>query len=357
MEVLMAREFVTDCEGPISKNDNAFELAGHFIPDGERIFSIISRYDDILSDIIKRQGYQAGDTLRLIVPFLKAFGATEEEIRKFSRNNLILLKGAKETLSRIRMMMEAFIVSTSYSPYIDALCDVLGFPRDRVYCTSLEIDRYFFKENEISWLKDRAAEIAEMEVPEIPENARSIDDLSPETRRTVERLDEIFFSIIPSMETGRILEEIKCTGGNEKARAIEATLSRTGLSLKDVMYVGDSITDCKAMSLVRENGGLSISFNGNSYAIGDAEVAVISENTGVIYLLARAFNAGGKKEVLSIVERWDEISSSPLGEEFGGSNIGEALAFRITDENRGQITKNSEEFRKKVRGEKIGSLG
>ncbi|HOQ19948.1 MAG TPA: energy-converting hydrogenase A, subunit R, partial [Methanothermobacter sp.] len=30
----MRKLFVTDCEGPISLNDNAFELASHFIPDG-----------------------------------------------------------------------------------------------------------------------------------------------------------------------------------------------------------------------------------------------------------------------------------------------------------------------------------
>ncbi|RLA85280.1 MAG: energy-converting hydrogenase A, subunit R, partial [Deltaproteobacteria bacterium] len=68
------RVFVTDCEGPISKNDNAFELCCHFIPEGEKFFSLLSRYDDYLAYVEKREGYKAGDTLRLIVPFLIAFG-------------------------------------------------------------------------------------------------------------------------------------------------------------------------------------------------------------------------------------------------------------------------------------------
>ena len=66
--------FITDCEGPISKNDNAFELTCHFIPDGDRFFTLISRYDDIQADIVKRPGYKPGDTLKLILPFLKAYG-------------------------------------------------------------------------------------------------------------------------------------------------------------------------------------------------------------------------------------------------------------------------------------------
>ncbi|MFQ6074292.1 MAG: hypothetical protein ACE5KC_03635, partial [Candidatus Bathyarchaeia archaeon] len=67
------RVFISDCEGPISKNDNAFELATHFIPEGDSFFTLISRYDDILADIVKKPGYKAGDTLKLILPFLKAY--------------------------------------------------------------------------------------------------------------------------------------------------------------------------------------------------------------------------------------------------------------------------------------------
>ncbi len=29
--------YLTDCEGPISKNDNAFELAEHFVPEGGKL--------------------------------------------------------------------------------------------------------------------------------------------------------------------------------------------------------------------------------------------------------------------------------------------------------------------------------
>jgi len=67
------RLFVTDCEGPLSKNDNAYELAEHFMPDGARFFAIVSKYDDVQADVVERHGYKAGDTLRLILPFLKAY--------------------------------------------------------------------------------------------------------------------------------------------------------------------------------------------------------------------------------------------------------------------------------------------
>ena len=52
------RVFVSDCEGPISKNDNAFELARNIISDGAHFFTLISKYDDVLADIVKKKGLE-----------------------------------------------------------------------------------------------------------------------------------------------------------------------------------------------------------------------------------------------------------------------------------------------------------
>ena len=56
------RIYVTDCEGPLTRNDNAQEIAAHFIPDGADLFARLSRYDDFLADVVRRPGYNAGDT-------------------------------------------------------------------------------------------------------------------------------------------------------------------------------------------------------------------------------------------------------------------------------------------------------
>jgi len=99
------RIFVTDCEGPISKNDNAFELTTYFVPNGDQFFALISKYDDVLADVVKKPGYKAGDTLRLILPFLKAYGATNEKIREYSSKNVLLVPGARDTLQFVRNLM------------------------------------------------------------------------------------------------------------------------------------------------------------------------------------------------------------------------------------------------------------
>jgi len=170
----LKRVFVSDCEGPISKNDNAYELTEHFVPEGNRLFSIISRYDDVLADVIKRPGYNAGDTLKLILPFLKAYGLTDQLMKEFSAQNLLLIAGTKETLKHIIDIAEAFIVSTSYEHYISALCDFVGFPFENTFCTRLNIDKYGLTAEETQELKFIAQEIATMRIIAFPPAAKTL---------------------------------------------------------------------------------------------------------------------------------------------------------------------------------------
>ena len=60
---MFEKSFITDCEGPLTLNDNAYELANNFIEDGGNLFKILSLYDDYLVDIVKKENYKAGNTL------------------------------------------------------------------------------------------------------------------------------------------------------------------------------------------------------------------------------------------------------------------------------------------------------
>ena len=94
----MKKIFVSDCEGPISKNDNAFEIVAHFVPNGDKLFTLISKYDDVLVDVVKKKDYSAGGTLKLVLPFLKAYNVTDKQMQEFSRQNLIFIADTKDTL-------------------------------------------------------------------------------------------------------------------------------------------------------------------------------------------------------------------------------------------------------------------
>jgi energy-converting hydrogenase A subunit R len=347
--------FVTDCEGPISKNDNAMELTASVIPEGARFFALLSKYDDFLADVERRPGYKAGDTLRLILPFLKAFGATDKGIEKFSRANILLMPGAAETLRLVRERMPAFIISTSYEPYIRALCAVIDFPFEATYCTKLALDRYPLPETEKNYLRRWAGEIAKMPMIEWGERAAGIGDLSDSGKKVVQRLNQIFWKDLAEMQIGRVLAEVDPVGGEAKAAAVRAILARTGAEIAEVMYVGDSITDVQALEMVKRGGGLALSFNG----IKGAQVACLGRSTGIISICAQLFASGGRQRVLTLLPQWGREVLRAAGVEEG------QLALLAPDDEIGEITpdnqvrwiERSQEFRKQVRGIRIGSLG
>jgi energy-converting hydrogenase A subunit R len=358
------RAFISDCEGPISINDNAFEITSRFVPDGDRLFTVISRYDDVLAYVLKRPKYKAGDTLKLILPFLKAYDVTDHVMREYSEQNVILIRNAKDTLQFVSNLTNAFLVSTSYEHYVKALCKGLDFPYENTYCTQLSIDKYHITEEEKTELKKSSREIAEMSIIETPSEVESLDDFSEMHRRSIQRLDEIFWRELANMESGKIFHEVNPVGGKEKAEAVKNVAQRLGIELANVMYVGDSITDVEAFRLVKENGGLAVSFNGNRYAVRNAEIAVLSENSVVTAILADVFFRYDKRQLLGLVKNWipEALKKSPVNPALLKSVFQlypESLpkVKIITGEDIGVLAEESTKFRKKIRGEAIGRLG
>jgi energy-converting hydrogenase A subunit R len=358
------RLFITDCEGPISKNDNALETLSHYVPQGDRLFTIVSRYDDVLSDVMRRPDYDAGDTLKLVLPFLKAYDVTDEKIRQFSARNLVLIAHVEDSLRHLRSIAPAYIVSTSFEHYIRALCKALEFPFEKTYCTKLNLDAYTVTSDERDRLRKFGCEIAQLPMFESSAETKSLKDLPEEAQTTIRRLDDIFWKNIATMPIGRIYSEVNPVGGREKAEAIKEITGKECVALKDTMYVGDSMTDEEAFKFVKENGGLAVSFNGNQYAVRNAEIALLSEDGLTTALIADVFVRFGKTETLDLVANWNretlENSSvnENLRERFLKLHPQELPKARIvTRENMKDLAKESSEFRKKVRGEAIGRLG
>ena len=361
----MKHVFISDCEGPISKNDNAFEITARFVPNGDKLFTVISKYDDVLADVLKKPDYSAGSTLKLIVPFLKAYDVTDGQMEEFSAQNLILIANSKDTLQHTRAVASAFIVSTSYEQYIKALCKTLAFPYANTYCTKLSLDKYVITEQEKTRLRKISKEIAQMQMIAIPPAAKTIEDFSTADQKTIERLDTIFWSEIAGMDLGRIFSEVTTVGGSQKAAAIENAVTKLHALMENVMYVGDSITDVEAFQLVRDNGGLTVSFNGNNYAVRNAEIAVLSENSLITAVIADVFCRQGKHAALNLVENWNlqslerngVVSLSLLDHLFTLYPQTLPKVQIVTAKNMESLVKESSEFRKMVRGEAVGRLG
>jgi energy-converting hydrogenase A subunit R len=276
----------------------------------------------------------------------------------------MLIPAAKEMLEFIRCLMPAYIVSTSYQQYVCALCDAINFPFENVYCTLLDLDKHEITDDEKTELKQLSREIVQLPALEIPPYAQSLNDFPSRMQKTVKRLDEIFWDQILSMRIGKMLFEVNPIGGREKAAAIKDILLNLKGRPQNVMYVGDSITDVSAFKLVRDAGGLTVSFNGNAYAVREAEVAVLSKNAAITAVLANMFIETEKESLLNTVKNWKssefrKFYLKRLGKRFStGTSRGEFPRVKVvTESNLKKLASDSAEFRKKLRGETIGKLG
>jgi energy-converting hydrogenase A subunit R len=335
---MLSRVYVSDCEGPITKNDNAFEITAKFVPNGDKFFSIMSKYDDVLADVFKKPGYNAGDTLKLILSFLKAHDVTNQKMKDFSGEKIKIIPKAGLALNNIRHSYDdrAFIVSTSYEHYINALCNTIDFPVGNTYSTKVNIDKYGMTADEKIELQKLTKEISSMPMMNIPDS-NVFSDFSEEDKKNIERLDEIVWKVIPGLSVGKVLKEVKPVGGHEKANAVKDIVAKLKTDTSQVMYVGDSITDAEAFKLVNKYGGVAVSFNGNRYAVNTADLGIMAEDAGPVEKLAYAFKTGGRKEAMQYAPKF-------------GFTV-------LKEENKASFAEESNKFRKTVRTEEIGRLG
>jgi predicted HAD superfamily phosphohydrolase len=361
-----ALHLATDCEGPLALNDNAFELCRDFLgPQGGRFFQLVSRYDDCLADVLKRPDYQAGCTLKLILPFLKARGLTNAQVEAYSQQHLALTPGAAEAYRFLHgLALPIFMVSTSYQQFVGAVGDRLGFDPARLFCTELDLDRYSLAPGEAEELARLQAEILAAPDLQWPAHAKKWEDLPAATQETINRFDAIFWERLAAMDIGALLREVNLIGAAEKARAVEQGLAESGLTLKDTIYVGDSITDVQAFKKVRGGGGVALSFNGNRYAIEAAELVVVSNSAWSVALLCSVFRLWGKEGLLELASpetkdksRYLVLPEAEIETIMPGLNGRQVNLYLSNHPKLEAVIKESETMRRRLRGDAVGALG
>ncbi len=258
-----------DLEGPLSPQDNAYEVM-KLIKNGDKIFEVISRYDDILT-IEGRKGYEPGDTLKLIVPFLLYHDITEEDIKNVS-NKAKLVKGAKKTISYLKRKYEVCIISTSYEQHALNIAKKLNVERENVACTKLRLDYYrdLYKNKDLSFIEKVEKRILEM-YPNVD----------------VKYLDNFFFVEVKE-HLKEIFEEVTVVGGSRKVDAMKNFAEKKGVRIDRIAVIGDSITDYKMLDEIKDKG-LAIAFNANEYALPYATVGLASIDLRYIVPLIEGF--------------------------------------------------------------------
>lgn len=348
---MFEKSFITDCEGPLTLNDNAFELAAKFIENGDELFKILSLYDDYLADVVKKENYKAGNTLKLILPFFVCEKLKNNDMVDFSQKNIYSVNDSKLLLKYLKESMNTYIVSTSYGQYIEAVSNYMEVPFENTFYTNVDVDGLSLNEDEIKKIKEFKKMIL-----------KNPDDY--------ELFDDIFYTQIAEMDIYDKIKSIEVVGGQGKKLAIDEIIARDKIDVNNMLYIGDSITDVEPLEFARANDGISISFNGNEYPLKVAEIAIVSPSAITTAVIANIYAKFDKNKVLKFIG--DYNNSTDMMELFNQNEIDLEIKEKffdvfsdenypiiqiISDENYEKILKHSKYMRTNIRGEDIGGLG
>jgi len=312
----MANFICFDLEGPLSPQDNAYELMKLF-PNGDKIFEVISRYDDLLA-LEGREGYEPGDTLALIVPFLVLHDISENDIAALA-TKASLTDGAAELVSWLQSRSwRVFCISTSYEQYAIHVTHKLGIYAHNVACTSFPLDRF-----RATLHKEDSALLRQAEQDILTMSPVDDDD------RIKQRLDYFFWEKLPTTDLGVAIKEVKPVGGRRKVVALDKFADTYEQPLSKWVVVGDSITDFRMLQAVEEAGGLAIAFNANEYALPYATMSLASTSISDLMEVSEAWQKGSRRGAEKIVKEKEKIGGTGDRGYFhwlsGSKDIGEVI--------------------------------
>ncbi len=297
-----------DLEGPISVLDFAAELSRLLSKKTKldlqkfnmgEFFEMISNYDDYLIDVsgVKKKlnipNYQPGDTLRLMAPlYMSCF--SDEELVELANYNLGLLPGCIELMGVLHKDWDIFIISTSYRHFAHSVAKRLDIPLDHVYCTDLNIKEANKTIYDIEGdVKNLVGTIFQNYI----DNDKNLD-------LVIKDLNKFFWNNKES-DYVKAMNLVEVRGGKRKEMAVESISNITQVPISEMVALGDSITDINMLQRLKDEGGIAVSFNGNRFTVGRANIAITTPNN-----LATLAIFESKNNIENFLDSWEKLYSS-----------------------------------------------
>jgi len=328
----MASFIAFDLEGPLSPQDNAYDLMKLF-PSGDRVFEAISRYDDLLT-LEGKEGYEPGDTLALIVPFLVLHGIAEVDIARLAAR-ATFTPGAENLVSwLLNAIWKVFCITTTYEQYALHITHKLDIYAHNVACTPFPLDRM-------------RQSLGEEDRELLMQAEQEILRLASDERRLKPYLDDFFWQKLPATEIGGLITEVKPVGGRRKVAALSRFAEKYTQPLSRWVVVGDSITDFRMLQQVDAAGGLSVAFNANEYAIPYATMGLASASLSDLTEVLAAWQKGQRNGAERLVKEKERA---------GGAGDRSYFHWLSGRKDLDEVIKTHKRIRRLVR-EEAGKLG
>ena len=298
------RLMVTGCHGFLTMNNAMRDLCGRFIRNGTHFFDVLVRYDELTAYVLGREEATAGNSLKWAVPFLKANGATDHLMNKFSREDLKMMPGADVSMRYLSGLMPTFITTSLYEHSMMCVSEALNAPLCEVACSTLNMDNVQFSRTESRRLREMCERITALRIPKIEYELNVPMEIHELDVKIIKTLDEILQDQIPEMAAMNLMENSAPVTSHKKAYRLLDIRRQTGIDLDSTLYIGSDNTDFQALDLVRDSGGVSLSINGTDFAVRGSNVAILSKDATVGAVFAEQFYNLGIEAVLDLANNW-----------------------------------------------------
>ena len=323
------------------------ENGGHF-------YDVLDRYDRLTAYVLSREDATAGSCCKWCVPFLKAYGATDHLIHQNSRKNLRMMPNADRTMRYISNLMPAYINTSVFEHGMMEILDRLGAPLCQISDTKLCVDQSMMGRSEARKLRELAAEIATLRIPDTFYELNVPTELKDEDVTIIRTLDSVLPGKVSSLGAMGLMESVDPMTSHKKAYRMLDIRRLTAIDLDSTMYVGSASTDFQPLDLVRDGNGLSVSFNGEEFAVRGSNVAVLSEDTTVASVFASVFFDKGTVNATLMAENWSrdylrkmDFPDQALLDSFLRENPdGLPEVHLVTEKNVDEVSKRSDAFRR-----------
>lgn len=347
---------VCTCWGFLTKNNDARDLCGSFIDNGKHFFDVLDRYDRLTSYVLNREDATAGSYYKWCVPFLKAYGATDHLLYQKSKENLQMMPNAGRTMRYISNLMPSYITTSVFEHGMMEILDRLNVPLCQIADTKLCMDQSMMGRSEARKLRDLAAEISSLRIPDTFYELNVPTELRDEDVAIIRGLDSVFPGKISTLGAMGLMESTDAMTSHKKAYRMLDIRRLTAIDLDSTMYIGSASTDFQPLDLVRDANGLAISFNGQEFTVRGSNVAIMSEDTTVASVFASVFFDKGSTTSTQLAENWSreylrtmDFPDQSLLEAFLRENPDELPEVHlVTEKNVDEISKRSDAFRRTI---------
>jgi energy-converting hydrogenase A subunit R len=347
------KQLLCTVQGLLCSANSMKRMCDRFIRNGGKLYDILTAYDDIMMLDLSHEDPGAGDARKMLVPLLKASGVTDSSVYEYFVSDMGLMPNSG-IIHYLNGLMTTQLLSEAYQHHSVALCECIDLPTDTIRCTEVSFDELDISKQDGKRLRDIASNLLKMDVPKVTISGDMyyIDRKDQTILDTIEEMAEK----IEATDLFYQLEEMRPLGGNEKAFAVMDVRSMTNVGDDNTVYIGTNGTDQQAMDIIRSNEGLAMSFNGNRYAVGVSNVAVMSPDPIVAAVLTAEFYTGGMEGVLSMIDAWDPVKLA--ARECSDRHLMNTLlkAFpsklpevtEVNEDNVNDVIRESERFRRKL---------